>query len=135
VTHRTCEKGAKMEVIVRAPIYTASLLLVVMGIMGTHYLVRMHSLFTPSNGDEYRIIGRYVTGTLSIVIPFSLMCWENGWYRPLAIIWSFAILAGICTAIFYGADRLFQSKKEAEAERGRGDAAVKDLESAGYPVE
>ena len=91
-------------------------------IMGTHYMMEKHHWCA----EGIALCGRYVTGTLTILSA------STAWYAThltatagemLTIVWSFTVIAGASTVIFYLIDALCDK-----------DAAEKDLEMVGLGV-
>ena len=122
----------ELREMIQNPIVTESILLAVFMIMGTHYLVRLHKLFLGTNGKECRIMGRYATGTLSMLVPFSFICWEFGWWKPLGTAWVIAIVAGIFTGLFYGFDTARDAECRAESATQRANHNAIDLTECGF---
>jgi len=110
------------------PVVIESLVLVLVLIMGTHYLVRMYGLWLPKRQKEYQIVGRYITGTLSIGIPFTFICWHFSWWGALGMFWTCALLAGVATLLFYWIDHTHDLVNGNQAKE-------KDLRKVGFPTE
>ena len=111
------------------PILWESLVLVVALIMGTHYMVSRHNLWLGIGEREQKVIGRYVTGTLSIGIPFTFLGWDFNLWLAVILYWLCAGVAGVATLIFYRLDVGLDKSKEARAQLK--DAVTKAAMSTG----
>ena len=76
-------------------------------------------------------MGRYITGTLSMLVPFTLICWAFGWWAQCGIAWLLAIIAGTATGLFYGFDKTQDVERKAKAEKARADHNAADLVKSG----
>ena len=113
---------------IQEPVFVGAILLVAFMIMGTHYAVRYHNLFLPKNKKrEAKVMGRYVTGTFSMLLPYTLVCWAFGWWAQCGVAWLFAIIAGFFTGLFYGFDKTQDAEREVQAEKLRADHNEADL--------
>ena len=129
----------ELREMIQHPVVTESILLAIFMIMGTHYWVRYHNLFLAREGKECWIMGRYITGTLSMLTPFFFICWEFGWWWAFGIVCAIAAVAGVFTGIFYGFDKAREAEKRAENETERANHNATDLINHGFtppdPVE
>jgi len=91
-------------------------------IMGTHYLMTKYDICKKGIG----LCGRYVTGVLSIGLPFTGWCLIHPDYtvtNTLVVFWLLAAIAGASTVLFY----LIDGQREKAA-------AEADLKAAGLAV-
>ena len=122
----------ELREMIQEPIYVAALLLNISMIIASHCWVRMHGLFLPRRKREYYIMGRYVTGTSSILVPFTLICWACEWWIQASVVWTLAILAGFVTGLCYLYDKSKEAEKEAQTETERANHNAVDLCERGF---
>jgi len=108
-----------LKVLVYDKVFILCVLLDIALIMGTHYLMTKYDICKKDIG----LCGRYITGILSIGIPFTGWCLIYEHIEALIIFWLLSAVAGASTVVFYLIDGMREKA-----------AAEKDLQTLGLAV-